>query len=82
MTLLYELSAARCEQTYTKRDIHTPRERVMEKLSMRRTNLEVLSSFDLIVTSIMQIDNESMSVCVNRNGQRRERAGEEPPRCA
>ena len=38
---------------------------------MRRTNLEVLSSFDLIVTSIMQSDDddESMNVSVNRNVQ-------------
>ena len=36
-----------------------------------RTNREVLSSLDLIITtSIMQSDNESMSVSVNRNGHR------------
>ena len=39
-----------------------------------RTNLEVLSSFDLIITtSIMKSDNESMSVSVNRNGHERKR---------
>ena len=38
---------------------------------MRGTNLEILSSFDLIITtSIMQNDNESMSVSVNRNGHK------------
>ena len=36
-----------------------------------RTDLETLSSFDLIITtSIMQSDDESMSVSVNRNGHR------------
>jgi hypothetical protein len=38
----------------------------MERISMR-TILEVLSSFDFIITtSIMQSDDESMSVSVNR----------------
>ena len=33
-----------------------------------RTNLEVLISFDFIITSIMQSSDESVSVSVNRNG--------------
>ena len=37
------------------------RERIMERIGMR-TNLGILCSFDLIITtSIMQSDNESMS---------------------
>ena len=62
-----------CYMSFLQPDVnrHTPRERIMEKISMRRTNLEVLSSFDLIVTSIMQSDDddESMNVSVNRNVQ-------------
>ena len=38
---------------------------------MRWTNLEILSSFDLIITTIiMQSDDGSVSVSVNRNGHR------------
>ena len=37
---------------------------------MRGTNLEILSSFDLIVTSMMQSDDESMSVSADRNDHR------------
>ena len=37
---------------------------------MRVTNLKNLSSFDLIITSIIQSDNKSMSVRVNRNSHR------------
>ena len=38
-------------------------EGITERISMRGTNLEILSSFDLIITtSIMQSDNESISV--------------------
>ena len=41
---------------------------------MTSTSLEILISFDLIITtSIMQSDDESMSVSVNRNGHRDER---------
>jgi len=42
----------------------------MERISMR-TILEVLSSFDFIITtSIMQSDDESMSASVTRNPKR------------
>ena len=37
---------------------------------MRRTNLEILTSFDLIITtSIMQSGSVSVSVTVNKKGQ-------------
>ena len=50
--------------------IHSETERIMERISMRGTNLEISSSFDLIITtSIVQSDNESMSVSANRNAQ-------------
>ena len=42
----------------------------MERISIRGTNLEILSSFDLIITSMDVEYNESMSVSVNRNGHR------------
>ena len=59
------------EQTDEERQSKTQKERIMERISMRGTHLEILSSFDLIITtSIMQSDNESMSASVNRNGHR------------
>ena len=48
----------------------TVRERIIERMSMRIT-LQVLNSFDLIITAtIMQSDDESVSVSVNSNGHR------------
>ena len=45
--------------------VRSERERIMERISMRGTQLEVLSSFDLfITTSLMQTGDESVSVSV------------------
>ena len=47
------------------------RQSIMERIIVRGTNLEILSSSDLVIrTSMMQSDNESMSVSVNRNDGR------------
>ena len=41
--------------------------RITERISIRATHLEILSSFDFnTISSIMQSDNQSASVSVNR----------------